>query len=148
MNKLIYTFFGVIFGFFLSRAGATTYDYYAGLFLFIDLQLMWVIASAALTGMVGMTILKRVRKTALNGTPLTFTGKPHQPGLIPGSLLLGMGWGMAGACPGTVLAMAGEGKLAAIFTIIGIMLGTYLFGVYMDYKTKTPNEAEAASVNE
>ncbi len=147
MKKVIFTFFGVIFGFFLSRAGATTYDYYAGLFLFIDLQLMWVIISAAITGMIGMAILKRIRKTALSGTPLTFTGKPYQPGLIPGSLMLGMGWGMAGACPGTVLAMAGEGKLAALFTIVGIILGTYLYGIYMDAKLNKQQHVEIPSAD-
>jgi hypothetical protein len=147
MKKVIFTFFGVIFGFFLSRAGATTYDYYAGLFLFIDLQLMWVIISAAITGMIGMAILKRIRKTALSGTPLTFTGKPYQPGLIPGSLMLGMGWGMAGACPGTVLAMAGEGKLAALFTMVGIILGTYLYGIYMDAKLNKQQHVEIPSAD-
>ena len=48
--------------------------------------------------------------------------------LIPGALLFGLGWGLVGACPGTVLAMSGEGKLGAFFTIVGIALGTYLYG--------------------
>ena len=43
---------GALFGFLLSRAGATTYDFYAKLFLFEDLQLMWVIAAAAAVGIV------------------------------------------------------------------------------------------------
>ena len=121
---------GAAFGFILSRAGATTYDYYAKLFLFEDLQLMWVIATAALVGAVGVAILKKLgTRTLVGGEAIAFQGKPWKKGLVAGSLLFGAGWGLAGACPGTALAMLGEGKLMAGFSIVGILLGTYLYGV-------------------
>ncbi|HAN30352.1 MAG TPA: hypothetical protein DCQ06_02030 [Myxococcales bacterium] len=121
---------GLLFGFVLSRAGATTYDYYAGLFLFSDLQLLWVIAAGAATGAVGIALLKKVQaKTLLSGEAIEFAGKPYKRDLIPGALLLGMGWGLAGACPGTLLAMLGEGKGNGLFTLFGVMLGTWLYGV-------------------
>ncbi|GMV38851.1 MAG: hypothetical protein AMXMBFR64_05670 [Myxococcales bacterium] len=121
---------GALFGFLLSRAGATTYDFYAGLFLFTDLQLLWVIATAVVVGLVGTQILKRTGVRALvGGGKLSFEGKPWTRGLMAGSLLFGVGWGLAGACPGTALAMLGEGKLGAAFTITGILLGTWLYGV-------------------
>lgn len=121
--------FGVVFGFLLSRAGATTYDFYAGLFLFQDLQLLWVIVSAASVGALGVAVLKRVHpRTLIQQQPISFVGKSYRSTLVPGSVLFGMGWGLAGACPGTVLAMLGEGKLGAVFTISGILLGTYLYG--------------------
>ncbi len=146
MNKFIFTIFGIVFGFLLSRAGATTYDFYANLFLFKDLQLLWVIAAAAGTGAVGMAILKKFRQQSLMGEHLTFEAKPYRKSLIPGSLLLGAGWGMAGACPGTVLAMAGEGKLAAIFTVVGIALGTYFYGLWNSRKMPKVATAESAEV--
>jgi len=64
----------------------------------------------------------------IEGEKLQLKGKPYKTALIPGSLIFGLGWGLAGACPGTVLVMLGEGKLGAIFTIVGIILGTYIFG--------------------
>lgn len=129
--KYLFLPMGVLFGFILSRAGATTYDYYAKLFLFQDLQLLWVIATAAGVGIVGVALLKRFRpRTMLGASPIAFQGKPYKRDLVPGSLLFGMGWGVAGACPGTALVMVGEGKLGALFTIGGIVLGTYLYGWY------------------
>ena len=123
--------FGMIFGFILSRAGATTYDFYAGLFLFTKLQLLWVIAAGAATGAVGIAVLKRVKaKAMLTGAEIEFEGKPFTPQLIPGALILGLGWGLAGACPGTVLTMLGEGKLYALFTIGGVLLGTWIYGLF------------------
>jgi uncharacterized membrane protein YedE/YeeE len=125
----MYLFFGVVFGFLLSRAGATTQDFYVELFLFQDLQLMWVICSAVAVGMLGVTLLRRFYSYAiLENSRLRFEGKPMRKGLISGSLMFGVGWGISGTCPGSAPAMLGEGKLMALFAIVGIVLGTYLYG--------------------
>lgn len=120
---------GTVFGFLLSRAGATTFDFYAELFLFTNLQLLWVIATAGLVGIVGVALFKRVKLRAVaDGEPLSFQGKPMRKTLVPGALLFGIGWGASGACPGTAPAMLGEGKMLAGFTLIGILIGTYFYG--------------------
>jgi len=50
---------GIAFGFLMSRAGATTFDYHAKMFLFEDFQLMIVICLAIVVAMVGVVLLKR-----------------------------------------------------------------------------------------
>lgn len=130
MKRALFVLFGAAFGFLLSRAGATTYDFYAELFLFRDLQLLYVILAAAATGFVGLSISRLLKSRELiSGAPLNYDKKPYKKGLIPGSLIFGLGWGLAGACPGTALAMLGEGKLGAGVTIIGIFIGVYLHGI-------------------
>ncbi len=130
MKRILFILFGAAFGFLLSRAGATTYDFYAELFLFRDLQLLYVILAAAATGFVGLSVSRLIQaKELISGAPLDYVKKPYKKGLIPGSLIFGLGWGLAGACPGTALAMLGEGKLGAGVTIIGILIGVYLHGV-------------------
>ena len=130
--KYAFILFGAVFGFLVSRAGATTFDFYAQLFLFQDLQLLWVIATAGVVGMVGVAILKATGARALlNGDSLEYEAKPMRKGVASGALIFGVGWGLAGACPGTAPAMLGEGKLAAGFTIIGILIGTYLYGLLL-----------------
>ena len=126
---------GAVFGFLLSRAGATTYDYYAKLFLFEDLQLVWVIGTAVVVGMPGLWLLKRARARALlTGEIIELRGKPMTRELPLGALILGVGWGLSAACPGTVLTMVGEGKLSALFVVAGIVLGTYAYGLRSDAK--------------
>ena len=129
MKKLSFLIWGAVFGFLLSRAGATTFDYYAGLFLFRDLQLLWVICCAVAVGVVGVALLKRLGVASVyERKKLTFAGKQMTRHLPLGAVLLGIGWGLAGACPGTAMVMLGEGKLAALFTALGIALGTYVHG--------------------
>jgi uncharacterized membrane protein YedE/YeeE len=129
-HRVVFLALGALFGLLLSRAGATTYDAYAGLFLFTDLRLLWVIGAGAVTGGVGVELLRRAKvRPLLGGAPIDPKGKPMRRGLLPGALLLGLGWGLAGACPGTVIAMVGEGKLPALVTAAGIALGTWLYGV-------------------
>ncbi|MEK7728816.1 MAG: DUF6691 family protein [candidate division KSB1 bacterium] len=130
MKKYSFLLLGIVFGFILSRAGATTYDFYAKLFLFQDFQLLWVIVTAAAVGVVGVALFKKIKLHSwFEGQAVQFKGKPYKSSLLPGSLLFGVGWGLAGACPGTALVMLGEGKLGALFTILGIAFGTYLYGV-------------------
>ena len=129
--KYAFVLFGAVFGFLVSRAGATTFDFYAKLFLFQDMQLLWVIATAVAVGVAGVAILKASGARVLSsGDALVYEIKPMRKGVVPGALIFGVGWGLAGACPGTAPAMLGEGKLAAGFTIIGILLGTYLYGLF------------------
>ena len=133
--KYLFLPLGALFGFLLSRAGATTYDFYAKLFLFEDPQLVWVIGTAVVIGIPGLQLLKRAHARALlTGEPIELRGKPMTRELPLGSLMLGVGWGLSAACPGTVLAMVGEGKLSALFTVAGIVLGTYAYGVWQDAK--------------
>jgi uncharacterized protein len=145
IGNIVFIGLGALFGFLLSRSGATTFDYYAGLFLLRDMQLLWVIAVAAGTGLVGVALLRWVApRSIMQDAPLSFTGKPWRKGLVLGSILFGLGWGLSAACPGTALAMLGEGKLAPLFTVGGILLGTWLYGWQQDRESvSTPTESES-----
>jgi uncharacterized membrane protein YedE/YeeE len=138
--KFLFLPLGALFGFLLSRGGATTYDFYAKLFLLQDAQLFWVIAIAIVVGAPLLALLKRFKVRALfSGEPIEFQPKPMKPDLLAGSLMLGVGWGLTAACPGTVLAMLGEGKLAGLFTISGILFGTWLYGKKQEQRLVTPH---------
>ncbi|MEW6446049.1 MAG: DUF6691 family protein [Pseudomonadota bacterium] len=128
-QNLLFLALGALFGFLLSGAGATEPELIARLFLFQDLHLMWVILAAILTGATGITFMRRAKVRALGSRePIQFERKPWGRGLIAGSLLFGIGWGLTGACPGTALTMLGEGKLYALPVIMGMLVGTWLFG--------------------
>jgi uncharacterized membrane protein YedE/YeeE len=116
MNKNTPAFLvaGAVFGFILSRVGATDFDAIAGMFLLTDLHLMGVIGLAAIVAGIG-----------LRRAPIPV--KPRKPGNAVGGLLFGAGWALTGTCPGTALAQLGEGRLTVLFTLTGILLGTALY---------------------
>ncbi len=125
---------GALFGFLMSHAGATTYDYHAKMFLLIDLQLMKVIGTSIVVAIIGILLLKKYKVRAIStGTEVDFVKKKYQEGLIIGAFLFGIGWAMTASCPGTVPAMLGEGKVGAVFTLIGLLLGTMAYGVLQTY---------------
>src|SRR5829696_1632802 len=117
---------GILFGFVLSRIGATDYDAIAGMFRLTDLHLMGVIGGAIVWCALGFAVIRRRNLKALSGEAITLREKPMTRGLVAGSLLFGVGWALAGTCPGTALAQIGEGRLAAVVTFAGILLGAYL----------------------
>jgi uncharacterized membrane protein YedE/YeeE len=114
--------FGALFGFVLSRAGATDYDAIRGMFLLRDLHLAGVMATAIALLAVSFALLRRRATRALNGQGLALASKPMTPRLVLGGLLFGAGWALSGTCPGTALAQLGEGRLAALATLAGILV--------------------------
>jgi uncharacterized membrane protein YedE/YeeE len=117
--------FGLVFGFLLSRVGATDYDAISGMFALTDLHLMGVIGLAIAVAALGFALFRRFRVKAHGGASLALAKKPYTPGVIWGGLLFGVGWAVAGTCPGTALAQIGEGRLAGVVTFAGIVLGAY-----------------------
>ncbi|MCL7743627.1 YeeE/YedE family protein [Guyparkeria hydrothermalis] len=123
-RNTLFLAFGVGFGFLLSRAGATSPAIISELLLFDDLRLLWVIATAvALGGALTWLAWRRQWRARNTGEPITIQHKPFKRGLIVGAVLFGLGWAATGVCPGTALAMLGEGKWFAAWVGAGIVLG-------------------------
>lgn len=148
-----YLGFGVLFGYFLSKAGATDYDTVINMFrpgdVHIDkipggfafhldaLRLYGVIGMAIAVIALGLFLLDNSRKPTLSGKRLDWEPLKWDPDRIIGAFIFGAGWALTGACPGTSLAQIGEGKLVAIFTVIGIVAGVW---AYPKYKPGAPKE--------
>jgi uncharacterized membrane protein YedE/YeeE len=124
----LYLLLGAIFGFVLSRSGAADYDYIQGMFLFEEFQLYGIIGSAVVLTAPGLWLLKRRGRTAF-GKALQVEEKPSHRGNIVGGLLFGVGWSMAGMCPGPILVNIGEGKIYAIAALLGALAGAGALGI-------------------
>lgn len=134
-KNMQYLLFGSIFGFALSRVGASDYDLIFTMFTGENLKLAYVIITAILTAGAGMAVLKRLGMKGYGGTPITQSKKPLQVKLnILGGAIFGLGWAVTGACPGTVLAQVGEGKLLGLVSMTGMVLGTYAYALMQERK--------------
>ncbi|MFO7952488.1 MAG: DUF6691 family protein [Bacillota bacterium] len=128
MNKKFgFLGFGILFGFALSRSGASKFDLIMGMFVGENFTLVGVIGTAIVVGLIGMQVLKRTKGVVKSGEPLKISEKKLGPWSLLGAAVFGIGWGISGACPGTVLAQLGEGKIYGFFTFAGMVLGTYIY---------------------
>lgn len=124
---LLYLLLGTIFGFILSRSGAADYNYIQGMFLFERFQLYGIIGTAVALTAPGLWAVKRFGRT-VTGRPIEIELKPLHRGNAIGGLLFGIGWSMAGMCPGPIFVNIGEGKLYAVAALAGALVGAGVFG--------------------
>ena len=122
---------GSAFGFLLVSVGATTFDVMAEMFLFENFQLPIVLAIAMMTGVVGVWMIQRMKATSIiSQKTIEYDKIKYSPRLIMGALFFGVGWALTASCPGTAVAMLGEGKLIGLPVVAGIIAGTWVFGLY------------------
>jgi uncharacterized membrane protein YedE/YeeE len=124
---LLYLVIGTIFGFILSRSGAADYDYIQAMFLFESFQLYGIIGTAVAITSIGIWIIKRRGRTMF-GRPIEIELKPLHRGNVVGGVIFGIGWSIAGMCPGPIFVNIGEGKVYALAALAGALTGTALFG--------------------
>lgn len=92
-----------------------------------DPSLAFVMGGAVLVGAIAFTFARR-RTVSLLGLQMRMppaTGTDQR--LVGGSLLFGVGWGIAGFCPGPALVALGMGEQKAMVFVAAMLLGMGLF---------------------
>ena len=123
---LLGTLIGFAFGFVLERAGFGNAKNLAAQFYLTDTRVLKVMFSAIATACAGIGLLAGlgVLDLSLVTVPETFLG-PH----VVGGLLLGAGFIVSGYCPGTGVVAMASGKWDGLWSIVGVMAGSLLFGL-------------------
>jgi hypothetical protein len=119
---------GVVFGVILSWSGMTSPVVIRQALLFQKAYLYLFFASAVLVATVGLLILRRRQTRALItkqpvSWPRETVGRSH----IVGSIIFGLGWGISDACPGPIVTQVGQGIVWGVWTLLGVIVGVYLF---------------------
>jgi len=136
MNRIVEFAMGLLFGIGLILSGMTDPGKVIG---FLDLLGAWdpslalVMGGAIAVGTVAFAVARQ-RSTSFLG------GVMHlpQPGridrqLVLGSLVFGVGWGLAGFCPGPALVSLGSGEPKAAVFVVSMLAGMWIF----DWASKT-----------
>jgi uncharacterized protein len=119
---------GVVFGIGLAWSGMTSPVVIREALLFQQSYLYLMMASAVATAAAGLWFLRRrPHRALLARTPLTWPRDRIQGRHIVGSLIFGLGWGLADACPGPVATQVGQGIGWGVITLAGIVLGVHAF---------------------
>jgi len=125
ISLLVAFMIGIGFGFFLERAGFGSARKLAAQFYLYDMTVFKVMFTAIVTAMLGLFYLSWMGFLDLSLVYLTPTYLAPQ---IVGGLMLGFGFVIGGYCPGTSMVALATAKLDAIFFVVGILAGIFVFG--------------------
>ena len=121
---------GLVFGIGLIAAGMTNP---AKVLSFLDLAGKWdpslalVMGGAIAVGVVAFFVAGGRARSYL-GTPMQIpTVRKIDRRCFLGSLTFGLGWGLAGFCPGPALVSLGSGQVKAIVFVAAMLAGMALF---------------------
>ncbi len=123
MKLVLGLLIGMAFGIILQLGGASSYRKIMGSLLLKDMDIIKLILMAIAVGTVGIYALDLADMAKLSIKPT------YVVGIIIAGLIFGVGFAVAGYCPGTCVVAAGEGKTDAIATILGGLTGAMLFAL-------------------
>jgi len=120
---------GLLFGFGLSLGGMTQPAVVLG-FLDIfgrwDPRLVFVMAGAVLTTAIGYRLVLRRERPLFEPDFKLPTAQHFDARLLGGAALFGIGWGIAGYCPGPALASLGGAAPSLWMLVVSMMVGWWL----------------------
>jgi uncharacterized membrane protein YedE/YeeE len=101
-----------------------------------DPSLAFVMAGAIAVGLAAFAVAKR-RRTSFIGLVLTLPASAAvDRQLVGGSLVFGIGWGIAGFCPGPGLVALGMGQPKAAVFVLAMLAGMGAFEL-LENRTRT-----------
>jgi hypothetical protein len=92
-----------------------------------DPSLIFVMGGAVLVGLIAFYLAKNRTQSFLGGAMQIPTRRDIDRPLIIGSAMFGVGWGLAGFCPGPALVSLGSGELKALVFVVAMLGGMLLF---------------------
>jgi uncharacterized membrane protein YedE/YeeE len=95
-----------------------------------DPSLAFVMIGAIALASIGFFASKRIGKPLLDETTHLPTKKKIDVQLIVGSAIFGVGWGVAGFCPGPGMVAVGAGKFGAAIFLAAMLAGMLAFNVF------------------
>lgn len=131
MNRLLISALvaGALFGLGLAMSGMTDARIVLG-FLDVagafDPTLLFVLAGAVATTALLFTPILRRGHPLFAGAFQVSNLKHVDAPLLAGAALFGIGWGIAGYCPGPALAGLGAGSLESLWFVPAMLLGSLL----------------------
>jgi hypothetical protein len=134
---------GLVFGFGLGFSHMARPEVVLDFLVFEDLGLLFVMGGGSIVAGLAFWLVPKLRP---GGAPLT--GRPYERRLrsfdrrvLVGGAIFGVGWGLAGICPGAAYASLGVGNWPILYALAGMFLGAYGQGVWRSHRTERSTPA-------
>ncbi|RKR12383.1 hypothetical protein CLV91_2510 [Maribacter vaceletii] len=137
MKFLKFLAVGILFGIILVKSEAVSWYRIFEMFKFQSFHMYGIIGSAVVLGVVSIYLIKKLKLKSINGNQIHIPSKNKSfVNYLLGGIIFGLGWALAGACPGPMYILLGTGVFSMLIVIASATLGTFVYGLL---KNKLPH---------
>lgn len=137
MKFLKFLFVGILFGIILVKSEAVSWYRIFEMFKFQSFHMYGIIGSAVGLGIVSVHLIKKHKIKSIEGQKINIPAKNKSfINYLLGGTIFGLGWALAGACPGPMYILLGTGVFSMLIVIAAATLGTFVYGLL---KSKLPH---------
>ncbi len=130
MKNIVYIIIGILFGIIMYKSEAASWFRIYEMFQFGSFHMYGLMGSAVLLGIVGIKVIKQKNIQPLDGSDMSLEPKDKSvTRYLVGGIIFGLGWALAGVCPGPMYVLAGAGYVSILIVILGALIGTLIYGV-------------------
>ena len=134
MKKVfIYLVVGFFFGIIMYKSEAASWFRIYEMFRFESFHMYGIIGTALFFGIIFTQLIKRKKIKSIDGNPILIPDKEKSIyRYLFGGTIFGLGWALAGACPGPMFTLVGAGFLPILIVIVSAIVGTFIYGLLKD----------------
>ncbi|BDW92638.1 YeeE/YedE family protein [Muricauda ruestringensis] len=130
MKRLVYILLGSFLGVVLYKSEAASWFRIYEMFQFDAFHMYGIIGSALTIGVVLVFLIKKSKVKSFSGEIIQIPDKEKSfARYIWGGTLFGLGWALAGSCPGPIYILVGAGYWPMVIVLFGALLGAFVYGV-------------------
>jgi len=133
MKHIKFLLVGILFGIIMYKAQTVSWYRIYEMFRFESFHMYGIIGSAVFLGVIVVQLIKRSNMKSIEGREIDIA--PKDKGFaryLIGGTIFGLGWALAGACPGPMYVLLGAGAMSMGIVIIAAMFGTFVYGLIKD----------------
>lgn len=130
MKNLLFLLIGTFFGIVMFKSEAASWFRIYEMFHFKSFHMYGIIGSAFVLGLIIVKVIKHRELKHMGRNSIEFVPKEKSfYRYMFGGIIFGLGWALAGACPGPMFTLLGAGFLPIVLVIAGAVAGTWLYGL-------------------
>jgi uncharacterized membrane protein YedE/YeeE len=129
MKNIRFLIIGIVFGIILSKSEVVSWYRIYEMFKFQSFHMYGIIGGAVIISMIFMQLFKKgTIKNYLGQNIVTKEKKKGFVRTLVGGTIFGLGWALAGACPGPMFVLIGHGLTTILIVILGATIGAFVYG--------------------
>ncbi|GAB4263071.1 MAG: YeeE/YedE thiosulfate transporter family protein [Saprospiraceae bacterium] len=129
MRMSRYILVGIIFGITMYKSEAVSWFRIFEMFHFQSFHMYGIIGSAVALGIVVVQWIKKQHLKSVEGREIVIPEKDKSwKRYIFGGFIFGLGWALAGVCPGPMFVLMGAGYTVFVVFLLSAITGTFVYG--------------------